>query len=62
MKTEITNAQLNILLEIDGMLHLVLMDKEAFKAVELVTKHSIDKVVPIDRSQEEFRKWVGLDK
>ena len=53
MKTKITDAQLNILLD---------MDKEAFKAVELVTKHSIDKVVPIDRSQEEFRKWVWLDK
>lgn len=59
MKTDLSEAQVTILVEVDGKICLVAMTHENLKAVELVVKHSIENVVKTKRSQAELNKFLG---
>jgi len=57
---EITNV--NILVEVNGKLHLAAMDKDKLEAIEFLIKKSVEVVVPINKTQEDLLKWVGVKK
>lgn len=61
MKKDITNAQVNILLEIDGIIHLVGMKKDNLDAVGLLIKASADTAYATDKTQKDLREFLGLE-
>lgn len=58
----IENAQLSILLEIDGKVHLVGMHKENLEAVQYLIKSSVEVVIPTNKSQQELRNFLEYNK
>lgn len=56
------NATVNILLGINGEIHLVAMDKEQKEAVELFVKLSTESVVNTGVKEEDFAEFVGFKK
>lgn len=57
-KIDIVKAQVTILLEIDGEMHLVAMDKSEYKLVSDLIKKVTKAVVPIGVSQSELLDFV----
>lgn len=53
-------GNVNILVEVKGKLHLVAMDKDKLEAIELLVKRSAEIVVPINKTEEDFLRWVGV--
>lgn len=62
MKTvEVTDAQITMLIEIDGQVHLIAMEKENYAVLSEMVKRSIATVVPTARTQTELRSFFGMD-
>jgi hypothetical protein len=59
MKKNIEDAQLTILLEINGMVHLVGMSKERLEAITFVIKNAVEIAVPTTKNQEELRNFLN---
>ncbi|KIL79549.1 hypothetical protein [Bacillus badius] len=59
MEINIEDSQVSLLLEIDGEVHLVGMDKEKLEAITLLVKRSIELVVPTGKSQKELREFLN---
>ena len=62
MEKNIKDAQLTILLEIDGKVHLVGMNKERLEAVDVFVKQAVEVAIPTKRTQQELRDFVGYNK
>lgn len=58
----IENAQLSILLEIDGKVHLVGMDKEELEVIQGLIKTAVKVVIPTSKSQNDLRKFLEYNK
>lgn len=58
---DISNSQVSILIEIDGVVHLVGMEKDYYEAVSEVVKRSIATVIPTNKTQHELRKFFSID-
>lgn len=58
----IKDAQVTVLLEIDGEIHLVGMTKDNLDAVNMMVKAAAEIVVPTGRSQGDINKWLGFGK
>jgi hypothetical protein len=59
MKKDLTNAQVSILLEIDGQVHLVGFEKERLEAITTLIKMGTEVVVPTGKSQAELRGFLN---
>lgn len=55
---DITNAQVSILLEIDGQVHLVGIEKERLEAITTLIKVGAEVAVPTGKSQAELRGFL----
>lgn len=62
MRVNIENAQVSLLLEINGEIHLVVMEKDKLEAVELMIKLSAEAAVPTGKSQKELNVFLGYNK
>lgn len=62
MKKNIEDAQVTILLEIDGKIHLVGMKKDNFDAVSLLIKSSAELAAPTGKTQGELNDFLGYKK
>lgn len=59
MKKDLTNAQVSILLEIDGQVHLVGFDKEHLEVVTKMIKMAAEVAIPTGKSQSELRGFLN---
>ncbi|MDW8515075.1 hypothetical protein [Priestia flexa] len=59
MKVNLEHAQVTVLLEINGQMHLVAMDKEKFDAINMLVKSSTEMAVPTGESQSDLNKFLG---
>ncbi|MEK5139112.1 hypothetical protein MKZ18_06400 [Priestia sp. FSL W8-0001] len=59
MKANLEHAQVTVLLEINGQIHLVAMDKEKLDAINMLVKSSAEMVVPTGKSQADLNKFLG---
>lgn len=60
MEKSIEDAQLTILLEIDGQVHLIGMSKDKLDAITTVIKSAVEVVVPTNRSQKDLRDFLNV--
>jgi|GEM_PF-2885975 len=58
-KANLQNAQLTVLLEINGRVHLVGMKKDRLQAIEMLVKASAEFVMPTEKSQAELCDFLG---
>jgi len=61
MKKDLTNAQVSILLEIDGQVHLVGFEKERLETITSLVKVAAEVAVPTGRSQTELRGFLNCN-
>ncbi|WP_263707876.1 hypothetical protein [Shouchella tritolerans] len=59
MNTSVNDAQVTILVEIDGQVHLTAMEKEKYEAVTFLAKNSVVGVIPTGKSQAELNEFLG---
>ena len=57
-KVSIDNAQVNLLLEVDGKIHLVGMDKDKLNTVEFFIKNSVDTIIPTKKTQQDLLEFL----
>lgn len=62
MDIYIEDAQVTILLEINGKVHLVGMSKERLETMDLLIKKSAEVVIPTDKSQKDLNGFLGYNK
>ncbi|QJI52347.1 hypothetical protein [Psychrobacillus phage Perkons] len=62
MEKNMEDAQLTILLEIDGKLHLVGMKKERLEAFDMLIKKATEVVIPTNKSQKDLRDFLNYKK
>ena len=60
MKKNIEDAQVNILLTIDGEVHLISMQQQNLEAVDTLVKVAAETAYPTGKSQNDLRKFLGL--
>lgn len=58
MQVDITQSQVTILVEVDGEVCAVKMDKDKFDAVSFFIKQSIDELIKTGKTQTELRKFL----
>lgn len=61
-KIDLENATVNILLEVNGQVYMVTMDKDKYDAVSILTKVSAKNIIPTGKSQKELieiKKHIG---
>ncbi|HGQ2848723.1 hypothetical protein [Lysinibacillus boronitolerans] len=61
MKKDLTNAQVSILLEIDGQVHLVGFEKERLETITSLVKVAAEVAVPTGKSQAELRGFLNCN-
>ena len=59
-KVKLKEAQLNLLLTIDGQVYAVAMDREKLETIDFLVKGSTAAVVPTKRNQDELLSYLGL--
>lgn len=59
MKKDLTNAQVNILLEIDGQVHLAGFDKEHLEVITKMIKMGVELAIPTSKSQAQLREFLN---
>ncbi|MBX0320117.1 hypothetical protein [Shouchella clausii] len=59
MSVSVKEAQVTILVEINGQVHLTAMEKEKLEAVAFLAKNSIHGVIPTGKSQAELNEFLG---
>lgn len=59
-EVDVTKSEVTMLIEIDGQVHLIAMEKDNYAMLSELVKRSIKSVVPTKVSQQEFKKFVGL--
>lgn len=62
MEKNIENAQLTILLEIDGMVHLVGISKDRLEAFDMLIKKATEVVIPTSKTQNDLRNFLNYNK
>ena len=62
MKKDITNAQVSILLEIDGQVHLAGFDKEHLEVITKMIKMGVELAIPTSKSQEQLNAFLNYNK
>jgi len=58
-KVNLEKAQLTVLLEINGRVHMVAMKSDRMQAIEMLVKVSAESVIPTSRSQTELCDFLG---
>lgn len=57
---DITKANLNILLEIDGEIYAVAYEKKKLEAISFIVKSAAANIIKTGRTQKELTKFIGL--
>ncbi|MDZ5711638.1 hypothetical protein [Jeotgalibacillus haloalkalitolerans] len=58
MEKNISKAQINITMEIDGIVHLVAMEQERLDAVSMLIRSATETVIPTKKTQAELVKFL----
>ncbi|MCM3618734.1 hypothetical protein M3936_14175 [Sutcliffiella horikoshii] len=60
-KTEVNveNAQVNLMLEVNGKIHLVAMDKEKLETIEFMIKRATSAIIPTEKTQEDLLAFLN---
>lgn len=58
MKVDVTNSTVQILVELDGQVHLVAMNKDRYEAISVLIRSSIETLIRTGKTQEEFIEFV----
>lgn len=56
------NAQVNVLVEVNGDICLVAMSKEQLQAIETLVKMSVAKLYKTSKTQADLNKFLGVNK
>lgn len=59
MEKNIENAQISILFEIDGEVHMVGMSKDHLSAISVLIKKAVEVTVPTSKTQKDLRDFLG---
>ena len=62
MNKSIEGAQLSILLEIDGKVHLVGLSKERLEMLDGLIKMAVEVAIPTNKSQKDLCDFLGYKK
>ena len=58
-QVSLERAQVNILFEIGGQVHIAVFEKEQFETVKMLAKISTESVAPTGKSQAELLQFLG---
>lgn len=58
MEVKIDDAQVNLLLEVNGKIHLVGMSKDKLDAVEFLIKNSVSTIIPTKKTQQDLLEFL----
>lgn len=58
----ITDATVSILLEVDGQVHIVAMEKDSYDAIQMLAKTAVTTAYRTERSQRELHEFLGVTK
>lgn len=61
-KVDITNATVNILITVNGEVHLVAMAKDEYETVTFLAKKSVETLVRTGRSQAELNEFLNYER
>lgn len=56
---DVTNATVNILMEIDGKIHLIASEKDKYETISFLVKNSIEYAIPTDKTQSDLLKFLN---
>lgn len=56
----IEQSSITVLIEVDGIVHLVAMEKDKYEAISFLTKQSVYRLIKTSRSQAELREFLGV--
>lgn len=56
----VKNASVNILLEVDGKIYMVAMEKDRVEAVGFLVKAAATNVVPTNKTSDDLLKFLGV--
>lgn len=59
-QVDVQNAQLTILINIDGQMYLTAFDKEQYEAVQVLVKTAIKTVIPTEVKQVQLNEFLGV--
>lgn len=59
MEKDLINAQVSILLEIDGQVHLVGFEKERLEGLTELIKMAVEVAIPTRKSQAQLREFLN---
>lgn len=54
------NMNVSILVEVDGTVHLVLMEKDKYEAIDFLVKRSVHRLIRTPKTQKELRDFLGV--
>ncbi|WPK12266.1 hypothetical protein R6U77_00845 [Lysinibacillus louembei] len=60
-QVDVQNAQLTILINIDGQMYLTGFDKEQYEAVQVLIKTAIKTVIPTEVKQVQLNGFLGVN-
>lgn len=60
-RVDVQNAQLTILINIDGRIYLVGFDKEQYEAIQVLVKTAIKTVIPTKVKQVQLNGFLGVN-
>lgn len=61
-KVNIENSTVNVLLELDGEIHLVAMEPDKYDAVSFLIKASVDTIIKTGKTQAELLNFLNYNK
>ncbi|MEK5108576.1 hypothetical protein MHI57_18040 [Cytobacillus sp. FSL K6-0129] len=62
MEKKIEDAQVSILLEIEGKVHLVGMTKERLDAITMLIKNAVEVAIPTNKNQKDLYGFLNYNK
>lgn len=61
-KVNIEHATVNVLIELNGEVHLVAMNRDKYDAVTFLAKASVDTLIKTERTQKELLEFLHYNK
>lgn len=59
MEKSIEDAQVSILIELDGKVHMVGMSKDRLEAISILIRNAVDIAIPTNKTQQDLRDFLG---
>ena len=58
-QVNLEKATVNVIIELNGMVHKVIMEKDNYDAVSFLSKRAVDSLIPTSRTQSELLEFLN---